>query len=95
MTNKNGAWRTESDGAEDADGEEEDGGDEGEDSGDRDADDAEGQSDKPHDGIKDEREQGKRPAEHEKNAKEKELDHGSPFGRGIVPNATVKRRIRG
>ena len=95
MTNKNGGWRTESDGAQDADGEEEDGGDESEDPGDRDANGAEGQGDQPDDWVKDQREQGKRPAEDEKNAKEKELEHGSPFGRRILPNATVKRRIRG
>jgi hypothetical protein len=73
--------KTESDGAEDADGEQEDGGDEFEDSGDGDADDAEGQHDQPDDGVTDERNQGERPAEDEQEAKEEEFDHeyGGPF----------------
>lgn len=63
------------DGAEGAHGQHEDGGDEGKDSGDGKTDDAEGQQDEPDERIEDERGEGKRPADHDKYAEEKKVEH--------------------
>ena len=88
MTNK-------SDGAQDADGDKEDGGDEFEDAPNRDAGEAEGERDQPDDRVEEERGEGDRPAENEQDAEEEELDHGGPFGGRVLPDAAVKKRIRG